>query len=238
MGVKTAKAILIDDDLEFHGIFQRALEAVVTRTDFYVEMAYRSRMERNDREMDGFDIYFVDIKLGDDSGIELVFGLQKRNFGKEFIFVSAYEDYVWKSMLARPRFFIRKRMLEKDLGEAVTFLKKMWERKYALVKVGQVEVCPRMALWCESKEHYVDIHWEDGSNILIRASLRQLESLFAECYFIRIHNRLMVNLEYVDQFIGNKVILKDGTILRTSRAYQKRVQESLKKWFESFYPGF
>lgn len=226
------KAILIDDDPEFRGIFQKALETVAARADFAVELAYRDRIEDNDQEIENYDIYFVDIELEEKSGIELVAGLQRRDFGKEFIFVSAHEDYVWKSMLAKPRYFIRKRMLETDLLEAVVFLKKLWEEKQTKVKVGGAEVCPRTVLWCESKDHYVDIHQEDGSSILFRARLGQLEELFSEYHYIRIHNRLMVNLEYVDWFKGNQVILKDGTALQASRAYQKKVQEGLRKWFE------
>jgi DNA-binding LytR/AlgR family response regulator len=233
-----AKAILIDDDLEFCGIFQKALETVAVRADFSVELAYRDRIEDDDQEIEDYDIYFVDIELGEKSGIELVAGMQRRNPGKEFIFVSAHEGYVWKSMLAKPRYFIRKRTLEADLLEAVSFLKKLWWEKHARVKVGGAEVCPRTVLWCGSKDHYVDIHQEDGSSILLRARLGQLEELFSEYHYIRIHNRLMVNLEYVDRFKGNQVILKDSTVLQASRAYQKKVQEGLGKWFEGLYRKF
>lgn len=89
-----AKAILIDDDLEFCGIFQKALETVAVRADFSVELAYRDRIEDDDQEIEDYDIYFVDIELGEKSGIELVAGMQRRNPGKEFIFVSAHEGYV------------------------------------------------------------------------------------------------------------------------------------------------
>lgn len=229
---------MIDDDLEFCGIFQKALETVAVRADFSVELAYRDRIEDDDQEIEDYDIYFVDIELGEKSGIELVAGMQRRNPGKEFIFVSAHEGYVWKSMLAKPRYFIRKRTLEADLLEAVSFLKKLWWEKHARVKVGGAEVCPRTVLWCGSKDHYVDIHQEDGSSILLRARLGQLEELFSEYHYIRIHNRLMVNLEYVDRFKGNQVILKDSTVLQASRAYQKKVQEGLGKWFEGLYRKF
>ena len=229
------KAILIDDDPEFRGIFQKALETVAARADFAVELAYRDRIEDNDQEIENYDIYFVDIELGEKSGIELVAGLQRRNPGKEFIFVSAHEDYVWKSMLAKPRYFIRKRTLEADLLEAVSFLKKLWGEKHVRVKVGGAEVCPWTVLWCGSKGHYVTIHQEDGGSIMLRARMGQLEELFSEYHHIRIHNRLMVNLEHVDRFKGSQVILKDGTALQASRAYQKKVQEGLRKWFEGLY---
>ena len=84
----------------------------------------------------------------------------------------------------------------------------------------------------------MDIHQEDGSSILLRTSLRQVESLFSEFHYIRIHNRRMVNLEYVERFKGNRVTLKDGTVLQVSRAYQKKVQEGFKRWFERVYLQF
>lgn len=238
MDRRATKAILIDDDPKFRGTFQIALENVAARTDFAVEMVYRDGIEGDDQEIENYDIYFVDIELGEKSGIELVESLQRRNFDKEFIFVSAHEDYVWKSMLAKPRYFIRKRMLETDLLKAVVFLRKLWEGKYARVKVGETKVCPRTVLWCESKEHYVYIHLDSGESILVRARLGQLEELFSEYHYIRIHNRIMVNLEYVRQVKGNQVILRDGMVLRASRAYQKKVHEGLRKWFEGLCQQF
>ena len=235
---RTARAILIDDAPEFHGIFRKALETAATEADFSVDLVCRSGLEGDAREIEDFDIYFVDIELGEESGIELALDLQRRNSGREIIFVSAYENYVWKSMLVRPRFFIRKRVLEADLQEVTAFLKKLWEKKYVRVEVAQVEVCPQTVLWCESKDHYVDIHQEDGSSILLRTSLRQVESMFSEFHYIRIHNRRMVNLEYVERFKGNRVTLKDGTVLQVSRAYQKKVQEGFKRWFERVYLQF
>ena len=49
-----AKAILIDDDLEFCGIFQKALETVAVRADFSVELAYRDRIEDDDQEIEDY----------------------------------------------------------------------------------------------------------------------------------------------------------------------------------------
>lgn len=238
MGGKVARAILIDDDPEFHETFRKALESVAVETGFPVELACTSGTGMDGYEAEGFDIYFVDIELGQESGIELASELQRRCSGREFIFVSAHEDYVWRSMLARLRSFLRKRVLEEDLREAMVFQKKLWERRYARVKVGRAEVCPQTVLWCESNDHYIDIHLDNGDSILIRARMSQLEGLLSGYHFIRIHNRLLVNLEHVWKLEGNQVFLKDKMVLQISRTYQKKAQEGMKKWFEDLYLSF
>ena len=80
MGGKAARAILIDDDPEFHETFRKALESVAVETGFPVELACTSGTGMDGHEAEGFDIYFVDIELGQESG------LQRRCSGREFIF--------------------------------------------------------------------------------------------------------------------------------------------------------
>ena len=86
MGGKAARAILIDDDPEFHETFRKALESVAVETGFPVELACTSGTGMDGHEAEGFDIYFVDIELGQESGIEMASELQRRCSGREFIF--------------------------------------------------------------------------------------------------------------------------------------------------------
>lgn len=230
------KAILIDDDERFWRIFEEALLEETERAGFPIGLICRRDAEDLGQEA---DIYFVDIELEKKSGIELAARVQKRNPGREIIFVSAHDRYMQKSMLVRPRFFICKAKLTEDMRDVVMFLKQQWQRKHVGIKVawkgGEAEVFPQRIVWCESHGHYVDMHLDDGGRAVLRISLRQLGALFSEFHYIRIHNRRMVNLEYVGRFVGNQVVLRDGTALGVSRACQKEVARGIREWFEALY---
>ncbi len=234
------KAVLIDDNEEFCWTFQKALEMETERADFPIYLTCRSGPEDiGQEEADDFALFFIDIELDGISGIDFALELEKRSSGKEIVFVSAYDKYIQKSMLARPRFFICKVKLEKDLRDVVMFLKQQWQQRHASVQVawksGEVEIYPQRILWCESQGHYVDIHLDDGRKAVLRTSLSQLAALFSVFHYLRIHNRRMVNLKYVRRFEGNQVVLKDGTALRVSRGCQREVDKGIREWFESLY---
>ncbi len=182
---------------------------------------------------------FIDIELGEGSGIELASCLQMQNFDKEFVFVSAHEKYIKPSMLAKPRAFLCKTSLEKELYEAVVSLKQIWEKKHVSVKImenrKETELFPQRVCWCESTGHYVDLHMDDKSRMLIRIRLGQLEELFADFHFIRIHSRYLVNLEYIRKARSDIVILKDGSSLSVSRACRKKAEQGIREWFEYLY---
>ena len=232
-------ALLVDDEQEFEAIFREALEKVTGRLSFPIRLSYSKDMAEAVEKEETFDIYFIDIELGEGSGIELASRLQMQNFDKEFVFVSAHEKYIKPSMLAKPRAFLCKTSLEKELYEAVVSLKQIWEKKHVSVKImenrKETELFPQRVCWCESTGHYVDLHMDDKSRMLLRIRLGQLEELFADFHFIRIHSRYLVNLEYIRKARSDIVILKDGSSLSVSRACRKKAEQGIREWFEYLY---
>lgn len=85
--------------------------------------------------------------------------------------------------------------------------------------------------WCESAGNYVKLHV--GRNVhVIRETLSNLEARLDPSVFIRIHRRLIVNLDRIHElqpwFGGDQiVILKDGARLRLSRTFREKVAEKL-----------
>jgi two-component system LytT family response regulator len=91
-----------------------------------------------------------------------------------------------------------------------------------LVPVGEVR-------WFEADGNYVQLHL-DGATHLVRATLKRLERDLDPAHFVRIHRSRIVNLRFLDRFVpwfsGDwKAVLVDGTRLRASRHYVKRIRE-------------
>lgn len=91
-----------------------------------------------------------------------------------------------------------------------------------LVPVGEVR-------WFEAAGNYVRLHL-DGATHLVRATLKRFERDLDPAHFVRIHRSRIVNLRYLDRFVpwfsGDwQAVLLDGTRLRASRHYVKRMRE-------------
>jgi two-component system LytT family response regulator len=85
--------------------------------------------------------------------------------------------------------------------------------------------------WCESAGNYVKLHVGRAVHV-IRETLQNLEGRLDPSAFIRIHRRLIVNLDRIHElqpwFGGDQiVILKDGARLRLSRTFREKVAEKL-----------
>lgn len=90
---------------------------------------------------------------------------------------------------------------------------------------------PLSVLYIESFQNYLEIHYTDRSKIVIRATMKAVLSNLPEKNFMRIHNRLIVNLLRVKKYKGNSrgltLELTDcNRILPVSRT---RVSEFLNK---------
>jgi len=83
--------------------------------------------------------------------------------------------------------------------------------------------------YLESAGNYVRVHLDTAAH-LIRATMQGFEEDLDSDQFVRIHRSRIVNTECVDRFVpwfsGDwLVVLNDGTRLRASRHYVKRIRE-------------
>jgi len=90
---------------------------------------------------------------------------------------------------------------------------------------------PNEVDWCESAGNYVKLHVGRAVHV-IRETLQNLEGRLDPSAFVRIHRRLIVNLDRIHElqpwFGGDQiVILKDGSRLRLSRTFREKVAERL-----------
>jgi two-component system LytT family response regulator len=85
--------------------------------------------------------------------------------------------------------------------------------------------------WIEAAGNYVELHVGKDSHLL-RETMSKLESRLDSQRFLRIHRRIIVNLERIRQLEGAShgeyvVVLGDGTRLSSSRGYREGLQRFL-----------
>ncbi len=84
-------------------------------------------------------------------------------------------------------------------------------------------------IWIEAYDYYVKVHVRDRY-FLLRDSLKHLERQLPSEQFVRIHKSSIVNRRYVEALLPQEqgsefaVVLRYGTILRSSRSYREGVK--------------
>lgn len=89
-------------------------------------------------------------------------------------------------------------------------------------KVAISEIC-----CLEADRSYCQIHLADSKPLTVTVPLNEVAEQLSLRQFVRIHRSFVVNLEYLDSYMGNFVVLKNGKELPIGREYKN----VLKKYF-------
>lgn len=175
-------------------------------------------------ETEWLDILFLDIELKQLSGMETARNLRKRDSHTLLIFVTAYPDFVFQGYEVHAFHYILKpyenQKIMKVLEQAIKELGQNREHYFTLEqKSGTTKIPAKKILAFSSDRRKIIISLEDGNKLEFYVAV---ETDLPD-YFIRCHNRHLVNLNYVT------ALEKDGCTLRSqsfpvSRAYRQSVE--------------
>lgn len=189
------------------------------------------------------DIVFLDIKMPDGSGFDLLKRIGKIDF--RVIFVTAFEEYAIKAFRFNAIDYITKPIDPDELRQAVEKAAKYGKndnseetirmlletinrpiqnhRKIILRTLNTIHVIEiDQIIRCESDRNYTAFHILGEEKLLISRTLKDFDELLEEYGFFRVHNSHMINLNFVRKFQRDELlcILTDGTTIPV--AYRKR----------------
>ncbi len=190
------------------------------------------------------DLVFLDIKMADGSGFDLLQQLPSIDF--KLIFVTAYEEYAIRAFRYNAIDYINKPIDPDELRNAVEkattyfngenmnqtiklLLDSMknkstpLNRKLVLRTINTVHVVEiDRIMHCESDRNYTAFYLVDGEKILISRSMKEFDELLEGHGFLRVHNSHLLNLNYLRKFMRDELIcvLKDNSTIPV--AYRKR----------------
>lgn len=196
------------------------------------------------------DLVFSDIEMPGGSGLDLI--RQLRNVDTEVIFVTAYDQFALQALKAEALDYILKPLVRADLLDAVEKAKKKISEKKLLKKVdplnniqaqeghkqnnltklavpsseGYIFIPFHDILYCESDGRYSIVHMLKGGKQLVTKTLGDIEENLDERQFVRIHNKYIVNINYVSKYVRGR-----GGIVVLENSKELDVSERKKEYF-------
>lgn len=150
------------------------------------------------------DLLFLDIEM---SGMEAAKELRKTYKNTVIIFVTAYPDFVFQGYEVHAFHYILKPYKEEKIREVLRMALKeisLWKEQYYVVeqKAGVLKLPLKEVIYFKSDRKKIEAVLEKKTEDFYG----KLSDLEAELpgYFIRIHNRYLVNLNYVRK-VGSTV---------------------------------
>ena len=182
--------------------------------------AFLLSLNKND-----YDIVFLDIEMKELDGITTAKRLREQNRKSVIIFVTSYPDFVFQGYEVRALNYIlkpyHKEKILSSLGTALAELHAAAEFFYIVEqKAGSVKLPLHDILYFMSDRRSLTVFTKDTSFSFYK-KLNDIE-LELPSYFIRIHNRYLVNINYVTA-LNQSSALCGSASLPVSRAYRQEL---------------
>ncbi|HWB94670.1 MAG TPA: LytTR family DNA-binding domain-containing protein [Puia sp.] len=183
-------------------------------------------------------LVFLDIRIGDGLGFEVLRRLQKRDF--ELICLTAYDTYALEAFRYSAIDYLLKPVGIQELGEALERVRARLTHRNTYSAIGALLhnlsghsnkiiavptsqgfdfIDPETIVWCQANGGQTIIHVTDGSNHTASRNIGFYEELLCTGNFFRIHHNAIVNLNQVKSYVkgkGGYLILSNGAELEVS----------------------
>lgn len=190
----------------------------------------------NANSKEQFDVVFLDIQMPKIDGFEVASKLKKVSSETLIIFITSNDDLVFKSFDYQPFHFIRKGIngeMERDIEKTIRlFLGKIKPNNVITLELPHLKkmsIATREILYIESDKHYLDYHLNKEDKVRVRGTIDLIAPQMLCLEFVRIHRRVLVNIEYIKRAnpLSNSLILTNGEILTIGGTYENETNEKL-----------
>lgn len=183
-------------------------------------------------ENSAVDVLFLDIEMGEMSGVELAKRLRQRGAGLQIVFLTGYMEYIAEGYDVEALHYLIKPVtgekLDVVLNRAIEHLKIRENALLLLLPDGTVRLPLYEIRYLEVLKNYVTLHAAEEYSV--KRSLSELTKDLDESFY-RIHRSYIVNLRFVKRVTRTEVVLKDGTMLPLSRKLYEGLNQALIRYF-------
>ena len=195
-------------------------------------------------------LVFLDIELKDGTGFDVLSKVDEKNFAT--IFVTAFDQYAIKALRLHAIDYLLKPADPEELIASVNKVKQHEAPDYThlldarstgkFTKIGvpgskgtiylELKEIVRM----ESSNNYTYIYSFNTKPLLISKTIKLFEEILPEEFFIRCHQRHIVNIHFVKSYIraeGAYLLLANNTQIPISRANRSKVDQVLGRKYPS-----
>lgn len=185
------------------------------------------------------DLVFLDIRMKDGTGFDLLDQLNKQDF--QLIFTTAYDSFALKAFEYNAIDYLLKPIDPEKLVKAVNKIKTEEEKTTStdqineLLKNIQTKTFERISLSTaeglryfkikhitrlEASNNYTTFFTSKGDKVMVSKTIGGYEKILPNDLFFRVHQSHIVNFSFVEQFLkedGGYALMEDGSKIPVSR---------------------
>ena len=197
-----------DDSVEFRRIFDQTLTKLIPANfsktlEYKIEDSVGNGEQLLKRiETKPVDVVFLDIDMPEMNGLELAKRIIRINKDIVIVFVSAYDHYVYQVFEFFPFAYLRKDHILDELPLVLKRISDKFECDNRLIVLptiaGSIKLDARDIIYIRSEGNYYIVKTDKGE-IKCRGTLNEIEEMFMNIGFYRIHSAYIVNFSHIQK---------------------------------------
>ncbi|MBO5266048.1 MAG: response regulator transcription factor [Ruminiclostridium sp.] len=193
----------------------------------------------SDIEEKQFDAVLLDIRMPDTDGFAAAKKIRSLSPETKIIFITTEEALVYDSFDFQPFAFIPKsppELMRNRLAHTVENLLNALESSrricIELPYNDKIYIKPDELIYVNSEKNNLFYHLTSGEEIITRDKIQNALEILPDKVFVRIHNRIIVNLNHIEnlEYSHTSLTVTGGEELGISRTYKAEFDEAYNNW--------
>lgn len=211
------RMVLCEDDVTQRKFLKelvlKSLEGVSTQIEL---LEFSSGEELLEHNLDGIDIFFLDIQMLKLTGMDVAKIIRENNDTSEIIFITSLVDYIQEGYKVRAYRYLLKPISFEDLKENILsclsdIIKK--RENFMLIENRGIinKVLISSIMYIEVRKRNLTIHTTEGI-YYTKNSMDKVERELERYKFFRCHKSYLINMEHIQFISKNTVVINDQNI--------------------------
>lgn len=233
----TVKILVCDDD----PTFVKKMVELIDRQPKYGSTnisitACSDPGQLSDKLLSGFNIMFLDIDMGQYSGLSIARRVRDLQLNSLLIFVTHYVEFSLEGYEVNAfRYLLKEKLSEKLPIYFKEAMMQFAQKRDALKFTASGEeyvVQYENIVYLESHLRIIHLHTQHPERIneYFYATMEEMEKELSPSGFIRIHKSYLVNMQHIKKLNYDKAQLSDGTILPVSQKKFSEIKLRYMNW--------
>ncbi len=194
------------------------------------------------------DVLFLDIRLGDMTGFDVLSAIKYPSF--EVIFTTSYDEFAIEAIKNSALDYLLKPIEVDELMDAVAKARNKQKESSSNgnsrssdgsplqkmgfpISTGQQFIEIQDVVYAQAEENVAILYLKDKETVKLTRSLGWVEKELEKEGFCRVHHSYLINLNHITEYIrndGGYVIMSNGKAISIARRRKDTFLEHLEKW--------
>ncbi|MBY2291650.1 LytTR family DNA-binding domain-containing protein [Clostridioides difficile] len=191
----------------------KSLEGISSQIELFEFNLGEELLETN---LEGIDIFFLDIKMLQLTGMDVAKIIRETNDTSEIIFITSIVDYIQEGYKVRAYRYLLKPIDFGDLNESIlsciSDIIKKRENFMLIENKGIInKILINSIMYIEVRKKVLTIHTKNDT-YYTKNSMDKIELELEKYNFFRCHKSYLINLEYIQFICKNTVVINDEDV--------------------------